>query len=114
MSSQHRPPAARHPSAPNTTLGRRWSRRSRTVPAIAFLVGALLVGGCTAVVGGEPGSSAGRPVATPQERITRPDHVMIVVFENEDYDHVVGARDAPYLTMLARKGANLTDAHAET
>jgi acid phosphatase len=44
----------------------------------------------------------------------RPDHVLVVVFENKAYEQVIGARSAPYLTSLARAGANFTDAHAET
>ena len=36
---------------------------------------------------------------------------MVVIFENEDADHIVGARDAPYLTSLARSGVTFTDAH---
>jgi acid phosphatase len=39
---------------------------------------------------------------------------MVVVFENEDVRHVVGADDAPYLTSLAESGATFTDAHGET
>jgi acid phosphatase len=39
---------------------------------------------------------------------------MVVVFENEDASDVIGAADAPYLTRLAKSGANFTNAHAET
>jgi acid phosphatase len=42
------------------------------------------------------------------------DHVMVVVFENEDAKDIVGSSDAPYLTALARSGATFTDAHAIT
>jgi hypothetical protein len=43
--------------------------------------------------------------------VPTPDHVLVVVFENEDADAVIGAPDAPYLTSLAAAGADLTDAH---
>jgi hypothetical protein len=43
-----------------------------------------------------------------------PDHVVVVIFENEDAGNVVGAAEAPYLTSLASAGASFTDAHAET
>jgi acid phosphatase len=39
---------------------------------------------------------------------------MVVVFENENAANVLGTRDAPYLTSLAKTGATFTDAHAET
>jgi hypothetical protein len=43
--------------------------------------------------------------------IPTPDHVMVVVFENKDAGTVLGASAAPYLNLLARQGAVLTDAH---
>ena len=46
--------------------------------------------------------------------LPRPDHVMVVVFENESAAKVLGSRDAPYLTSLAGTGVTFTDAHAET
>ena len=36
---------------------------------------------------------------------------MVVIFENENAESVVGSPQAPYLTSLARSGASLTDAH---
>jgi acid phosphatase len=46
--------------------------------------------------------------------VPAPAHVLVVVFENEDADSVIGAPDAPYLTSLARQGASFADAHGET
>jgi phosphatidylinositol-3-phosphatase len=74
------------------------------------------------------GCSGGRaqPLAIPSAALTasgglagpsglpRPDHVMVVVFENEDAQDVLGSRKAPYLTSLAASGATFTDAHGET
>jgi phosphatidylinositol-3-phosphatase len=37
-----------------------------------------------------------------------------VIFENKGYEQVMGTAQAPYLTSLARTGANVTDAHGET
>ncbi|GDY31599.1 acid phosphatase [Gandjariella thermophila] len=56
-----------------------------------------------------PTSVPGVPAALP-----RPDHVLVVIFENKSYAQVIGAPEAPYLTSLARAGANFTDAHGET
>jgi hypothetical protein len=39
---------------------------------------------------------------------------MVVIFENEDAQNIVGGPDAPYLTSLAASGATFTDAHGET
>jgi acid phosphatase len=52
-------------------------------------------------------------VAAP-EGLPTPAHVLVVVFENEDAEAVVGAREAPYLTSLAASGATFTDAHGVT
>jgi hypothetical protein len=46
--------------------------------------------------------------------VPTPDHVLVVVFENEDAKNIVGGPDAPYLTSLARAGATFTNAHGET
>jgi acid phosphatase len=53
-------------------------------------------------------------VASVPGAVPRPDHVLVVVFENKDDEQVVGSPQAPYLTQLAREGADLTDAHGET
>jgi hypothetical protein len=47
-------------------------------------------------------------------RVPTPDHVLVVIFENEDAQNIVGGSDAPYLTSLAQAGATFTDAHGET
>ena len=39
---------------------------------------------------------------------------MVVIFENEDAENIVGGRQAPYLTSLAQAGAMFTDAHGVT
>jgi acid phosphatase len=46
--------------------------------------------------------------------LPRPDHVLVVVFENKASEQIVGSPQAPFLTALAHQGANLTDAHGET
>ncbi|NMH97753.1 alkaline phosphatase family protein [Pseudonocardia acidicola] len=77
------------------------------VVAIAFTV----VTGCSAT-GPTPDPDAGGPaVATAPGAVPHPDHVMMVVFENKNASAVVGSADAPYLTALAKAGANFTDAH---
>lgn len=44
------------------------------------------------------------PVADPQP-VPRWSHVTVIVLENRDYDEILGAADAPYLTSLAQQGA---------
>lgn len=46
--------------------------------------------------------------------VPRPNHVLLVVFENKAYQQVIGAAAAPYLTSLAHAGANFTNAHGES
>jgi hypothetical protein len=53
-------------------------------------------------------------VDPPGVRVPRPGHVMIVIEENHAYGEVVGAPTAPYITSLAREGANFTASFAET
>ncbi|HEV7212694.1 MAG TPA: alkaline phosphatase family protein [Blastococcus sp.] len=95
--------------------------------AVGLLVLALTVAGCSS--GGEGGGSAqatsssssgtsaafARPTTVPPSSaagvLPRPDHVMVVIFENKDSGSVLGSSDAPYLNSLATSGATLTDAH---
>jgi acid phosphatase len=44
----------------------------------------------------------------------RPDHVVVVVMENKRYDAVVGHPRTPYISSLAKRGANFTNAFGET
>jgi hypothetical protein len=53
-------------------------------------------------------------VGAPANALPRPDHVMVVIFENEDAADIVASGEAPYLTALSKAGANFTDAHGET
>jgi hypothetical protein len=91
-----------------------------------LVAGLALVAGCTS--GSGPGTNAGPPTETtgsagatatgtptrsPVGDLPRPDHVMVVLFENEDAQDVVGSEEAPYLTSLAESGATFTDAHGE-
>jgi phosphatidylinositol-3-phosphatase len=60
----------------------------------------------TAPTGGGASSSAGA--------VTRPAHVVVVVFENKAYRQVIGDPAAPYLNALSGRAARFTNAHAET
>src|SRR5262249_22193909 len=40
------------------------------------------------------------------------DHVVLAIFENHEQSSVIGASGAPYLTSLARRGANFTRSFA--
>jgi hypothetical protein len=42
------------------------------------------------------------PCGTAERPPLRYEHVVWIVFENKDYDHVIGHRDAPYFNTLAR------------
>ncbi len=73
----------------------------------------LLLTGCAPASDASGANPPEVPVATVPGSVPRPDHVLVVVFENKGYDQVVGKAAAPYLTSLAREGANFTDAHGE-
>src|SRR4051794_5639040 len=87
------------------TGGTRLRRRTSTAALAAVVIG--LLGACTSgpaepVAGaGDPGpqSSPAPGTSTPDTStpgpLPRPDHVMVVVFENEDATDVVGSPEAP-------------------
>jgi hypothetical protein len=55
--------------------------------------------------------TASRPASPTGTTPGRPDHVLIVVFENKTYDQVVGSSQAPYLNSLLPHALLLTDSH---
>ena len=97
--------------------------------AAGLLVLALTVAGCSSGTQGagsaQPASSASgtsasgtsaavAPTSAPASSaaaLPRPDHVMVVIFENKSSSSVLGSPEAPYLNSLATSGATLTDAH---
>ncbi|MEV0838869.1 alkaline phosphatase family protein [Actinocatenispora sera] len=65
----------------------------------------------TATPGSSGSTAAGTPSTARSGGLPRPAHVLVVVFENKGYDNVVGNAQAPYLNLLAKRGALLTDSH---
>ena len=87
------PPPAVQPAEPFRDLARR--RR------IGYLRRAVI------------GLALGAMPQVAETAIPRPDHVVIVVEENDGYDEVIGSRSAPYINgTLVAQGAVLMDYHA--
>jgi acid phosphatase len=92
--------------------------------AVAMTLLLLLAAACTSTSGSGTRASSGTPAGTSAAAPTgstgqsgglpTPEHVVVVLFENEDAGSVVGAPDAPYLSSLAASGATFTDAHGVT
>ncbi|WP_182558230.1 alkaline phosphatase family protein [Microlunatus kandeliicorticis] len=100
------PPPVRPTGTTTPLTSRVGARRTR-----ALLVALLLALAGTAVVG------AAGPVAPARAAtgtVPRPDHVVIVVEENESAAQILGNPDAPYINALARQGANFTQSYALT
>jgi hypothetical protein len=73
--------------------------------AAAFGATALAAVGLAATAGGSAHAANGVP---------RPDHVVIVIFENTSAGSIIGNSQAPYFNQLANSGADFTNAHAVT
>ncbi|MBO0811354.1 MAG: acid phosphatase [Microlunatus sp.] len=69
-------------------------------------VAAIAIGTC-ALVAGLVASPAAAATTLPTYR-----HVVLVMFENHGYAQVIGSPQAPYLTRLAKQGANFTQSYA--
>jgi hypothetical protein len=78
--------------------------RDRTLKRL----GMLLVLTAVVVVG------VGARQAPAAPAIPRYDHVVVAVFENENYGSVIGSRSAPTFNKLAAQGALLTQSHGVT
>jgi phosphatidylinositol-3-phosphatase len=99
--------------------------RLRRIACYAVIVAALAVqAGCSPSAEQRPPAhpapqamaspSAVAPDAAPPAPAgrRRPDHVVVVVFENKSYSQIAGQPSAPYLNALISRAATFTDAHA--
>jgi hypothetical protein len=90
--------------------------------AAAFLIAAFLAGCGGSSSDAAPGPSTPAPSASSTAThsahgtasVPRPDHLVVVIFENKARNQVLGSRNAPYLTRLAAQGADLTQSYALT
>lgn len=47
-------------------------------------------------------------------KIPRPDHIVVVIEENHNYEQIIGSPNAPFINQLARESAVFTNAHGVT
>src|SRR6476469_5733778 len=74
--------------------------------------GAALAAITAVVVAGQlPGST---PLHLAAATVPRPDHVVLVMFENKKYSQINGSSSAPYLNSLAGQGAKFSQSFAIT
>jgi len=46
--------------------------------------------------------------------LPRPDHIVIVIEENKSFTQIIGNREAPYINVLAKRGAQFTQSYGVT
>jgi hypothetical protein len=78
---------------------------ARTVPALAVGM---------AGIGHDQVPVAAETLSATAAMAPNPDHVVIVIPENKQYDAVVGHPRTPWVSSLAKTSANLRDFYAET
>jgi hypothetical protein len=76
------------------------------------LLAALTTLVVAAVVAGAAGSGLGEAEGSASPSVPRFRHVVLVVFENEEYGSVIGSRQAPTFNALARRYSLLTQSYA--
>jgi phospholipase C len=59
-------------------------------------------------------ANSGQSATIAARKIPRPDHVVVVVFENKEEGSVIGSPDAPYINSLADGGALMTQSYGVT
>ncbi|WP_181442307.1 alkaline phosphatase family protein [Streptomyces tateyamensis] len=84
-------------------------RLPRPATRLAATLG-LLCGLVTSVTGISSVTAATPALAA--AGVPRPDHVVLVIFENTSESSIIGNSQAPYFNQLATSGANFTDSHA--
>ncbi|MCO5998029.1 alkaline phosphatase family protein [Actinoallomurus rhizosphaericola] len=78
----------------------------------ALLLAATLLAASPAAGCGDGGATHAAGPHPTAASVPQPAHVVVVVLENKSDRQIVGARDAPYLTSLARSGALFTNSYA--
>ena len=68
----------------------------------------------TAASPGSSGTMLPRPGGKKRAVVPQPDHVVVVMLENEQRSSIIGSTHAPYLNRLAARGANLTHSYGLT
>jgi phosphatidylinositol-3-phosphatase len=58
------------------------------------------------------GTTTGTSTTRPATAVPRPDHVVVVLFENKGRGSIIGDPDAPYFNTLAAGGANMSQSYA--
>lgn len=71
---------------------------------LSVLAGATALAAATAAV----------PTTAAAAAVPKFDHIVLVMFENQGYDNIIGSSDAPTFNRLAKGGALFTDSHAIT
>jgi len=91
------------------------SAHRRSLGCIGVVAVSVLVAGCGghSAEGPTPQPSQPAPVSDAPIALPQPDHIVLVIFENKAYGQIVGSPAAPFLSSLARSGANFTNAHGE-
>ncbi|MFD0275328.1 alkaline phosphatase family protein [Kitasatospora sp. NPDC127111] len=75
----------------------------------AVIACALALAGTGAAVGARSAAAPAPAAAAPAAAaVPRPDHVVVVLFENKDYAKIIGNPAVPYLNSLAQQGASFT------
>ncbi|MDH6142934.1 hypothetical protein P3T35_004962 [Kitasatospora sp. GP30] len=97
----------RFPEESLVRLPRPATRLAATLGLLAGLV-ASVTGFTSAATAASPAAAA----ATTATGVPRPDHVVIVLFENTSESSIVGNSSAPYFNQLAGTGANFTNSFA--
>ncbi len=87
------------------------SNRDQMTPrTLRLLLLAAALAGCNNAGALSPLATAGGTATADAKYTTK--YVQLVIFENESYDDVIGNPQAPYMTGLANKWANMTNSHA--
>jgi len=84
-------------------------RTPRIVTALGIAAGLVAA---AALVSAAPSIAA--PSRAGVTAVPQYDHVVVVIFENKNYDSIIGSKDAPYWNDLAKQGAYLSDSYGVT
>jgi acid phosphatase len=90
----------------------------RIPPLLVSAIGLVALGaaGCSSTTNASPAIAhpAAPPAVSSVAHLPKPDHVVVVLFENKEEKQVAGSSSAPYFNELAARGASFTDSTGVT
>ncbi|WP_179945355.1 alkaline phosphatase family protein [Luteipulveratus mongoliensis] len=82
--------------------------------AAAGVAAVTVLAAVTSAATGAPADASSTPAAVSAAALPTYDHVVVAMYENKNYDSIIGSSSAPYWNSIAKQGAYMSDSYGVT